>query len=184
MRLLHFYLVVVIGFSSISVFAVDLSVFQLTELQKKLILSWEEEDRFDEPTLLKFAKNFHDYNTRPPVYIPPHNPEELQQVIEWADGRAFAFFAKFTIYKFDSERYENDCPNLALFNFGLATATTYLKRDVFETSFHTLNLLAYLRNQSPEKFSQVYFELAKQKGFDSYLSTTAPVASIASSDAY
>ncbi len=169
MRLLYFLVIILIGFTSLPVFALDLSSYQLTELQKNLLLTWEKENRFDEAKLLHFAQDFHNYNTRPQVYIPPHTSKDLQAVTEWAEGRAFAFFARYTPYIFNAEQYEDDCPYLSLFNFGVATEKAYLNRDVLEISLRTFATLSNLLHQSPEKFPEIYLKMVKAKGFGSYI---------------
>ena len=102
-------------------------------------------------------------------YIPPHTNEELIQVSAWSAGGAFAFYAKYAGVEFDNEAYRNDCPNQAIFNFGLATGLSCIKVDV-TTGYSSYSYA--LRNdyaKDPESFPEVYMERAIERGMDKYI---------------
>lgn len=107
-------------------------------------------------------------------YIPPHTSEELGEVVDWARGGAFAVFAKEAGYEFDKVSYNQENPNQALFNFGRATGTSCLQRDVLNgyvsMAWVLQNALQKSKNaSSKEAFKKLYKEYAEKLGFEIYL---------------
>ncbi len=109
-------------------------------------------------------------------YVPPYTMEVLQEVQNWAMGGAFSVHAENVGVEFDRTTYMQDCPNLALFNFGRATATQCLEVDVLNSYASAVWVLDnYYRkslSQDPEErvnFQEVYLEKAEEWGFSQYL---------------
>lgn len=151
-----------------------LSSMNLTEKQVELLQKWHNENRYPEEKLKKFAKSYEKINRETKPYIPPHNYQEIMAVMHWAEGEAFNFFARFAGYKFDSHRYMQDCPNHVLFNFGRATGEQYLRHDVLRLVLMRLQSLQFMYSHSPDTFAERFFQVAKDRGFDVYLTPEKP----------
>lgn len=115
------------------------------------------------------------------TYIPEHTPELLWELRQWGIGGAFNNFAKEANVEFDRIRYNQDCPNREVFNFGLATGTSCLKMDVaagFLSMDYVLTAHYYKSINNPESiemsFQDFYLEKARQTGFDGYISVSNP----------
>lgn len=152
------------------------SAYQLTPTQTQLILRWENEQKFDHAKLVGFAISFQKHNLKPKPYVPEHTYWELMEVASWASGAAFSVFAEFAGFTFDNIAYDAACPNKVLFNFGYATGREYFQIDVLEQYMSTFNSLQITYAMHPETFAQKYWELAKARGFDIYLSTPNELA--------
>lgn len=150
--------------------------YQLTDLQAQLLIRWENENKFDHEKLVSFAKAYEKHNLKPKPYVPEHTFAELQDVSRWAAGAAFSVFAEFAGYSFNNARYQEACPNKLLFNFGYATGTEYFRVDVLEQYISTFNSLQITYSMHPDTFPQKFIELARARGFDSYLSPLAETA--------
>ena len=146
------------------------NAYQLTPTQTQLILRWEREQKFEHAKLVSFAMSFEKHNLKPKPYVPEHTYWELVEVASWASGAAFATFAEFAGYSFDNTAYNAACPNQLLFNFGYATGKQYFQIDVLEQYIRTFNALQISYSQHPETFAEKFLELAKARGFDTYLS--------------
>jgi len=120
--------------------------------------------------ILKLIENIQRGNQRPIVYIPEHTALELQQVVIWAEGGAFNAFARYADVEFDLQSYLEDCPNMAIFNFGRATATAHLSTDVlrlFNGRVHQLELMR--ARQTPQEFRESYLRLIKNTIHSQYI---------------
>jgi len=156
--------------------AVDLSIYDLKPHQIRLLKKLEERGYSDEK-IQRMAQNFEDYNLNGPAdrdeYIPPHTWEELTSVQDWAAGASFSAFASQAGVNFDNEAYRNDCPNWALFNFGRATGTEFIKVDVLLKAINMSYALQqyFAKDESEEKseFKKQYFRLLLVSGFDKYI---------------
>lgn len=155
--------------------AVDLSSFELKPHQINLIRKLEVKGK-SEAELLKMARGFHLYNTtgssqeNPRTeYIPPHTFEELLQTKQWAKGAALFTFIKYTSYSFDGEKYRSDCPNWAIFNFGRATGTEFIKVDVLLGVTNLLSELQRVYSNSPDSFEEKFIQIAKREKLDQYI---------------
>lgn len=109
-------------------------------------------------------------------YVPPYTMELLQDVKDWAMGGALAVHAENAGVEFDRAAYMEDCPSLALFNFGRATATQCLEVDVLNGYASGVWVLDnYYRkslSQDPEEvvdFQEMYLEKAWEWGFSQYI---------------
>jgi len=147
-----------------------LDSYQLTPLQSEMLLKWEKEQKFEHEKLVRFAENFQKHNLKKKPYVPEHTTAQLEEIARWADGNAFSVFAKFAGYDFDAAAYMDDCPNRMLFNFGYATGTEYFRVDVLARYMQTFDGLQIMYSRHPETFREKFFELAKARGFDIYLS--------------
>ena len=156
--------------------AVDLSQYNLKPHQITLLKKLEAKGYSDEK-IKNMAENFQNYNVNGSrardEYIPPHTWQELMDVTDWAAGASFSNFARYAEVEFDNEAYRNDCPNWALFNFGRATGTEYIKIDVFTKAMNLSYALQqyYSRDESKDKFNfkKEYFRLLKEYNFEQYL---------------
>lgn len=156
--------------------AVDLGQYDLKPHQIRLLMKLEERGYSDEK-IRTMAENFQDYNQNGPQdrdeYIPPHTWDELIAVQDWAAGASFSSFAKEAGVEFDNEAYREDCPNWALFNFGRATGTEFVKVDVLMKALKMSYALQqyYAKDASEEKseFKKEYFRLLQASGFDKYI---------------
>ncbi len=131
----------------------------------------------DDAYLFKMAKGFHLYNTtgssteeEEGEYIPPHTEEELRQVLQWAKGGGFSAFLSYTNLKFDYKAYQDDCPNWAIFNFGRATGTEFIKVDLLLGAINISSELQHYYAKDKENFEEVFIEIAEREGFSKYLS--------------
>lgn len=149
---------------------IDLSHYTLTETQINLLYRFEEKGYSDDK-LEEFASKFHSYNIRTSrdQYIPPHTPELLDRVTQWAKGGAIYSFVSYTSYTMDIEAYQADCPDWAVFNFGKATGAEYLKRDILHGVINTNAQLQFLYAKDKENFEAAFIEVAKSEGFFKYL---------------
>lgn len=149
---------------------VDYSSYELTESQLQLLDRLKERG-FTEEQLRKAAETFEKSNRpQPEVYIPEHTWEELLLVTEWAKGGAYLGFAHDAGLEFDREAYLEDCPNVALFQFGKASGTEFLRSDVMTGYYNTAYMLGLLQAKlSKEEFRQRYLELIEQTPFAKYL---------------
>lgn len=156
--------------------AVDLSQYNLKPHQITLLKKLEAKGYSDEK-IRNMAENFQNYNLNGPrdrdEYVPPHTWQELMDVTDWAAGASFSGFAQYAGVDFDNEAYRNDCPNWALFNFGRATGTEYIKIDVLAKAINLSYALQqyYSRDESEDKsnFKKEYFRLLKEYNFEQYL---------------
>jgi hypothetical protein len=120
--------------------------------------------------ILKLIENMLRGDQRPSVYIPEHTALELRQVVIWAEGGAFNAFARYAGIDFDLQTYLNDCPNMAIFNFGRATATAHLSTDVLQLFNGRLHQLELLRaRQTPDEFRESYLRLIKNTSHYQYI---------------
>lgn len=152
---------------------VDLSSFELTPEQIRSIRKIEATGKRSEQWLLDFAatiehsniqrRNHHD------MYIPPFTQQLIFDIQNWAVGGSFSSYANEAGVTFDGDAYNKDCPDWAVFNFGRATGTKYLKADVLQLFFGESYLLGQSYAQNPENFKKVYLEEAKRRGFDIYI---------------
>ncbi|MFT6071063.1 MAG: hypothetical protein ACJAT2_002704 [Bacteriovoracaceae bacterium] len=155
---------------------IDLSPFELKPHQISLLLKLEAKGK-DDAYLLKMAKGFHLYNTtgsstveEEGEYIPPHTADELEEVVHWAKGGGFSAFLSYTNLKMDYKAYQEDCPNWAIFNFGRATGTEFIKVDVLLGAINISSELQYLYAKDPLKFEVAFLKVANREGFDQYFS--------------
>lgn len=144
--------------------------FDLTETQISILHKFEKMGKFSDEQLLQFAKIYEKENRKKPVYIPPHTFQDLIDVMDWAEGSSFASFAQFTSYQFDNDKYNAACPNRALFNFGMATGTSYLQMDVLMSAMRTFGNLQFMLSHHPESFEENFLKLVRERKFDIYLS--------------
>lgn len=152
--------------------AVDLTwltQYELTETQIETLTDWALEEKFPIDFLHKTALTFQKWNQRPTMYIPEHTPQDIIDVTNWAEGTAFLAYASRAGFLFDRAAYDRDCPNMALFNFGYATETVYLKTDVLQKALATTTAFIFAYAGSPDDFSRIYFERAEKAGFSQYL---------------
>ncbi|TNE97620.1 MAG: hypothetical protein EP326_11170 [Deltaproteobacteria bacterium] len=163
--------------TSISAFsAVDLDNYQLKPHQISLLKKLEAKGWSDDK-IRDMAEKFEDYNLNGPAdrneYIPPHTWQDLMNVTDWAAGASFSAFAKQAGVTFDNASYWEDCPNKALFNFGRATGTQYLRVDVLvKVSSLSYALQQYFaRDTSSDKseFKKHYFRLLETYHFEQYV---------------
>lgn len=154
---------------------VDFNQFELKPHQMRLLLKLEAKGK-DDAYLFKMAKGFHLYNTtgsstveEEGEYIPPHTAEELIQVRHWAKGGGFSAFLSYTDLKFDYKAYQDDCPNWAIFNFGRATATEFIKVDLLLGAINISSELQYHYAKDPSNFEEVFIKIAEREGFTKYL---------------
>ncbi len=146
-----------------------LDQYELTSVQRETLSRWTIEEKFPNSFLHKTALAFQNWNQKQEVYIPEHTSQDIQDVIVWAEGLAFATYAARAGYTFDQAAYEQDCPNLAIYNFGYATETMYLNEDVLQKAISTTTFLIFAAADSSANFSQIYFEKAEEAGFSKYL---------------
>ena len=156
-----------------------ISNYKLTEQQVGLLNRWAHEEKFNQAELEKIAASFEKYNLKPKPYVPPHTYQQLLDVARWAEGGAFAVFAKYAGYTFDNSTYTDACfKNKTfncgeIFNFGYATGTEFFRLDVLDGYFRVFNNLHFMYSRFPETFSEKYLELARARGFNIYLSLVA-----------
>jgi hypothetical protein len=155
---------------------VDFNQFDLHPHQLGLLLKLEAKGK-DDDYLFKIAKGFHLYNTTgssseetQSEYIPPHTEEQLVAVKQWAKGGGFSAYLRYTNLEFDFKTYQDDCPNWAIFNFGRATGTEYIKLDLLMGAINITSELQYLYSKDPGNFEVAYLKVAKREGFLKYLS--------------
>ena len=149
---------------------IDLSQYDLTELQIELMHRFEKKGWSDEK-LHKVAGAFHRSNNtqRHEVYIPPHTPEMLDDIVKWAAGGAFAAMIQYTSYSFKTEEYKEDCPSWAVFNFGRATGNQHLKVFVTSRAESYMHVLQNYLIKDRDNFEEHFIRLAKDSGMDIYL---------------
>lgn len=154
----------------ISVFALDYSDYDLTELQLNLLKRLEVRG-YSEEKLYKFAGIFERENNKieRDVYIPPHTQQELIDTEKWAAGGAFLSFAKDAGLKFDREEYIADCPNWAIFGFQKAHAREYIDFNIMRSFDNTVFELDFHLRENPTNFKAKYLELIKKRGFYKYI---------------
>ena len=180
------FLILLLTLTSIASAKIDFSQFELTEKQRGLLERLEKRG-IKTDVLIRFAKSLERENREGPrqEYIPPPTPAQLEEVVHWAKGGAFAGAAARAGYRFDFEAYEEDCPNLALFNFGRATATQYLCQDVLSRALQVSTALRIKRfsfsekGESTPEFSDYFIEYAESEGFGAYLIPIEPDSSVA-----
>lgn len=163
--------VVLLGISGGSLYAqVDYSGYDLTEAQLALLDRLEQRGFTDEQ-LINAAETFERSNQpQPETYIPPHTPEELDLVYQWAKGGAYLTFARDAGVEFDRDAFLADCPNVALFQFGKASGTEFLSRDVMLGYYNTAYMLNMLLVKSTkEEFQKKYMELISKTEFAKYI---------------
>jgi hypothetical protein len=154
--------------SSISQAAVELDSYPLTPKQKKAAQALIDKGASDE-LVLKFINYCLNPKPAPKVYVPPHTQDELMAIQRWAGIGAFASFAKEAGYIFDSERYQKDCPNWVLFNFGRQTGMKYINADVTQTFLGLTYGLQVGLAKDPTTFPDVFWKYAVTTGADKYL---------------
>lgn len=157
------------GFLSATAYAqIDYSKYDLTP--KDIALCQRLEARgIAESVIVDYIEHLIAYRERPPMYIPPHTTKDLTILNSWAVGGAFSVFARQAGVTFDTARYWDDCPNKALFNFGLATATQYLNVDVTTSYTNMVYALGLALNRSPQTFHDEYMKQIAQTPFQKYL---------------
>ncbi len=149
---------------------IDYSKYELSELQLDLLERFEKNHGFSEEQLIKAAEAFHKSNQpKIPTYIPPHTMEELSAVIQWAAGGAYLDFARDAGVGFDREAYLADCPNVALFQFGKASGTEFLRADVMTAYYNTAYALTRALSRDRESFRDAYLESIMKTEFSKYL---------------
>lgn len=150
---------------------VDLSTYDLKPEQIELIRKMEAKGKYTEEFLHKLALAIHKTNTQNQhqEYIPPYTETELQETIEWARGGAFAAFANYAGMRFLGEEYRADCPNVALFRFGRATGTEFIKTDVLKEALNMSHYFQSNFSRDKESFPEIFKEAARQYGFMKYL---------------
>ena len=157
---------------------VDYSSYELTEAQLALLERLEERG-FSDVQLIQSAETFERSNQpASEPYIPPHTIEELRLVAQWAEGGAYLTFARDAGVEFDRDAFLADCPNVALFNFGKASGTEFLRGDVMLGYYNTAYMLnMILVKSSKEEFRKKYLELISKTEFAKYIisSDTTPL---------
>jgi len=153
---------------------IDLSSYQLTENQIKLVRKMESmPERFSSTRIMELVLSMHESNVNPTPqrqeYIPPHTQQELDETVKWAGGGAFAAYAELAGMKFLNEEYKADCPNWAIFNFGRATGTQFLKVDVISRALSYSHVLQQKYAKDRENFPDFFRKLARDAGFIKYL---------------
>lgn len=143
--------------------------YTLSATQIRILTNWAEKGTFSDEKLIALAQKLHENNLKPKPYVPPHTFAELNEVMHWAQGGAFATFAQFAGFSFDNKDYNADCPNRVLFNFGMATGTTYLQLDVMMLTGQTFGSLQMMYSHHPDTFPEKFLQLATSRGFDIYL---------------
>ena len=143
------------------------------------LLAMELAPQLSSPELQKLIDQGTVKRTCDESYVPPHDPEQLQDVVHWASVAAFARYAGAAGFRFDRKSYYQDTPNRALFNFGLATATNCLNVDVAMEYVSLENHLGtvHRRYQQPnyassakyQSFTEIFVYLAESFGADQYL---------------
>lgn len=111
-------------------------------------------------------------------YVPVHSRELLQRVQNWARGLVLGGFAELAGYEFDFEAHDADVPHRGLYNFGFATATNCLEIDVItkavslriELRVLAMSLAAEDMETAPDRFREIYTQLAEELEFSQYLS--------------
>lgn len=113
-------------------------------------------------------------------YAPDHTWEQLNAVIRWSAGDAFAIYAARAGFRFDYESYQDDVPHRALYNFGRATGTTCLPNPTtlgYEQMMVALSVYYSKTLDQQGKapvdnliFRENYLRLAESWGFLDYLS--------------
>lgn len=174
-------LIAAIAWASLpSAFAkIDLTPYRLTPSQIETIRKFEAKG-YDDDFIRRLAEAMQKHNeqNRDPVYIPPHTPEDIRAVTDWAGIGPFYDLVQHTRYEFDLKRYQEDCPSWALFNFGRATGTQYLKADVLNKAINSAYALhrAYALDPSAGKtdFQTTFDRLADHYGARPYLSVREP----------
>jgi hypothetical protein len=153
---------------------IGFSQFDLKPHQLRLLKKQESLGKGD-AYLLSMARGFVLYNTTgnssehpEQEYIPPHSLEDLMAIQQWAKGAALFSFLEYTEFEFLGEVYRSDCPNWALFNFGRATGTIYLKLDVLQITISLTHELQQLYLNDPEIFNKKYKEIIVREGFRAY----------------
>lgn len=154
--------------------ALDFSSYDLNSNQVRLLEKMETSGKYTEEYILNLAQTMHDARVNPQrntrsEYIPPYTEQELEDTIEWARGGAFAAYASYAGMKFIGEDYRADCPNVALFNFGRATGTEFIKRDILKEAINMSHFLQVNFAKDKENFPQFFLEQARKYGFAKYL---------------
>lgn len=154
--------------------AVDLSIYELKDHQLRLLRKLEDRGLRTEDEIIQLAISFDQQNRgvdvqdEPNEYIPPHSRELLEEIKAWAAGGAFSAFAKYAGYQLDGESYRADCPDWAVFNFGRATGTQFLKVDILSSAISYSDVLQRKYANSPETFSREFKSLALDAGMFKY----------------
>ncbi len=143
--------------------------YTLSATQIRILTNWAQKGTFSDEELIALAQKFHENNLKPKPYVPPYTFAELNEVMHWAQGGAFATFAQFAGFSFDNKAYNADCPNRVLFNFGMATGTTYFSIDVMMLTSQTFGSLQIMYSHNPATFPEKFLQLATARGFDIYL---------------
>jgi hypothetical protein len=160
---------IITSFATFSALAFDYNEWSdLTEVQIASIKKMEARG-VKESTLIAVAKASRKRNNRHREYIPPHTQEELIQVQFWAQGDALLPFAELLGYTFDKKTYKEDCPNWAIFGFGKATATQYIKIDVLSLHSKLQYALHIYFTQHPETFEGRFLKIAEELDMMKYL---------------
>lgn len=110
------------------------------------------------------------------AYVPPYTLDLLQEINLWGFGGALSVHARNAGVEFDSQSFMEDCPNLAVFNFGRATATSCLEVDILNGYASGVWVLDnYWRKsldeeaREPVNFQEVYLEKAEEWGLLQYV---------------
>jgi hypothetical protein len=103
----------------------------------------------------------------------------LQEISHWAMGGAFSTFAEQAGVVFDSQSFLEDCPDIGVFNFGRATATSCMDVDVLTSFISVAHVLQNYYSRSLQKsdtqdessvnFQEYYLSKAVEWGFIDYI---------------
>ncbi len=168
MKLIYIFIVVLM--SGLVQAEVNLFHYNLTPEQIKIIRKLEAKGTVSEETLIKLAKASQKHNEKKNEYVPEHTFEQLEQVRDWAVGSIFQSYTKELDLNFDGKAYmesypvrlESGEPNMALFNFGLATGDEYFEIDIMTLSLSLQSTLAQAKQgMSSLEFKDFFIELAK-----------------------
>lgn len=156
---------------------VDLSSYNLTTEQIKIIRKLEAKGSLSDKVLIKLAKASQKHNEKEIEYIPPHTIEQLEQVKAWAIGGVIQSYAKRAGLDFNNKAYMDNYPvyiegkpNMALFNFGLATGDEFFEIDIMTAALSVQsNLIKAEVNLSTEEFEKHLIQTAKYYDFLKFL---------------
>lgn len=108
---------------------------------------------------------------------PPYTEEQLAALPEWAAGGAFNQFAELAGADFDFESYRADCPNWAIFGYGLHSGPACLHGvDVSSLYVSAAYVFEKKLARDPAEFRNYYWSEAVRRGFIKYLTPRSPVA--------
>jgi len=153
--------------------SIDFTQFDLKPIQFELLERMQNRGKYTEENLLKMARSFEKANqneNRRSEYIPPHDQQMLEDINQWAKGGAFSAFASNAGVEFLATPYKEDCPSWAVFNFGRATGSEFLKYDILRGAINISTELQYHYANDRENFRANYLKVAEREQFLKYLS--------------